>query len=196
MGSPLTLRQIRHSDRHLLWQWRNSERIRSVSFQDGEIPASDHDRWFERTFLEMRDRKIMVQWHDVPVGWFQIESWDEARHKGEWGIALGAPGVTPGLGRMMPILVLGHAFERLGAVLMRGRVLDTNIRMLDVVRRLGLREMEEHEQSPRGDRSTAGIVSFETAIGEWSVIRDRALSQISDELADALAGALAAPVIG
>jgi len=142
MSDSLSLRQVRESDRWTLWEWRNSDRIRRVSTHDMEIPRNSHDAWFSQQLPKMHDRTVIVQWDGSPVGWYQIEKWDALSNSGEWGNALGSTNVPIGLGGMLPILALSHAFERLGAQAMTGRVLELNTNVLSIMRRLRIPKID------------------------------------------------------
>ena len=186
----LTLRQIRPDDRWTLWAWRNSERIRYVSTNDAEIPREDHAAWFERRFPQMRDRTVIVQWDAEPVGWFQLEHFDDATRSGEWGIGLGVVPSTPGLGGALVVLALGHAFERAGATEMTGRVLGVNTNVLAVMRRLGF-TAEKGDSLVRADGSTTDVSVYHVSRDQWPAIRDRGLALLPSALRAEVAAALA-----
>lgn len=168
MAAQLILRQVREADRWTLWEWRNSDRIRRVSVHDENIPRTDHDAWFSKNFPRMHNRTIILEVDGSPVGWYQIEHWDPARRTGEWGIALGNTEVPMGLGGALPLLALSHAFDRLDATQMTGRVLQLNTGMLSIMRRLRIPVIEtidEHLQRENGERT--GIVVYRIERSEW-----------------------------
>jgi len=173
--SQFALRQVRENDKWLLWRWRNSPRIREVSLNNLEIPEAAHDAWFEANYAKMRDRTILVEASGRPVGWFQIEKWDESDRRGEWGIAIGEPESVPlGFGGALPLLALSHAFDRLGATTMTARVLDVNRNVRSMMTRLRV-PVTDHVVDPtreaRGE--PADLTVYEVAPGDWSGIRRR-----------------------
>jgi len=187
----LTLRQVRATDRWTLWEWRNSERIRLVSTNDAEIPRDDHAAWFERKFPEMRDRTVIVQWDSEPVGWFQLEHWDEATRSGEWGVGLGVVPGTPGLGGALVVLALGHAFERADATELTARALGVNANMLTIMRRLGF-TATAGDPLVRADGSTTEVSLYRVTREEWPRIRDRGLGLLPSALRAEVGAALTA----
>ena len=168
MAQHLTLRQVRESDRWILWEWRNTERIRRVSAHDENIPRADHDAWFSKNFTRMHDRTIILEIDGSPVGWYQIEQWDSETRSGEWGIALGETDVPVGLGGALPLLALSHAFDRLEATQMTGRVLQLNKGMVSIMRRLQILIVETSEEQLRreGGECTSMIV-YQIERSDW-----------------------------
>lgn len=196
MGDLLALRQVRESDRWILWEWRNSDRIRSVSTNDEVISRASHDLWFTRQFPSMRDKTIIVEWSDSPVGWYQIEKWDSRARTGEWGIALGETQVPLGLGGMLPILALSHAFERLEAQQMTGRVLEINTNVLSIMRRLKIPLIAVNEKSLiRLDGSSSRMFVFRLERDEWSVVLDAGRALVPSTLRASIDRVLSSPIL-
>lgn len=195
MGS-LVLRQIRDADRWTLWGWRNSERVRRVSLSDGEIARADHDAWFTEHFPGLRNKTIMVEWDGEAVGWFQIEQWDQSIMSGEWGVTLGEPNRAPiGLGGSLPLLALTHAFKRLNASSMTGRVLDANTNMVSIMRRLRvpiIDHIEEPSRLARGD--AAGMTVYRVERSEWPQLLESGLSHVPSGLRSAITATSNQPI--
>jgi hypothetical protein len=192
----LGLRQVREQDRWLLWGWRNSERIRTVSVHDEEIPREKHDAWFTEHLPEMRHKTVIVEWSGVSVGWFQIEHWDASTRSGEWGVALGEQHLAPiGLGGVFPLLALSHAFTRLGAVQMTGRVLDLNKNMLSIMRRLKVPVHDHVEEPARGaGGKDTGMTVYRVEHSDWPLIHDLGFSMVPSSLRAAIAAACSQPL--
>lgn len=191
--SDLTLRQVGDDDRWVLWGWRNSARVRRVSTSDAEITPDEHDAWFTDRLPRMHDHNLVVQWRGTPVGWFQVEGWDPATRTGEWGMGLGEA-ATPGLGGALPVLALGHAFERLHATAMGARVLELNTNVLSIMRRLGIPVTGETPPAARLDGTTAVATTYRVEAAEWPLIRERGLGLLPSALRAAVVQALDSPV--
>jgi len=183
-GSRLVLRQVGEDDRWRLWAWRNSERIRRASTNDGEISRLDHDEWFTRRFPEMKDRTIIVEVDRSPIGWFQIEQWDSALRSGEWGVALGEASPVRGFGRAMPLLVHAHAFDRLHAQSLTGRVFANNARMTRVVTALGIPRapgLDRKVERYSGEVDT--LRGYHIEVDQWAEFWERGLRALIPEVA-------------
>ena len=195
MGSRLTLRQVREEDRWRLWSWRNSERIRRVSTTDAEITQESHDAWFSARLPTMRDRTIIVEIDGEPVGWYQIEHWDTRTRSGEWGVALGVPSPIRGLGRAMPLMAHAHAFCRLEATEITGRVLALNERMMPAMEALGIPRAPELDRAiERAAGETVALLAYRVSSAQWSGVWERALSALTPEV-NALVRRVAASTI-
>jgi len=136
-----------------------------------------------------------VQWNDVAVGWFQIESWDDVARTGEWGVGMGVVPATPGLGGTLPLLALGHAFERLDATMMTGRVLGLNDNMLAIMNRLRIAsEPPVAEPRVRADGSTTTTVRYRVPAEDWAPVRENGLALFPTALRASVVAALASEV--
>jgi RimJ/RimL family protein N-acetyltransferase len=195
MSDALSLRQVRESDRWTLWGWRNSDRIRRVSIHDEEIPRDSHDEWFSQHLPRMRDRTVIVQWDGSPVGWYQIEKWDPQSNSGEWGIALGSTDVPIGLGGMLPILALSHAFERLDAQVMTGRVLELNTNVLSIMRRLRIPRIDlDAVAVTRDDGSSSRTQIFQMDRSDWGTVLEAGRSLVPSALRRSIDLVRSAPI--
>jgi RimJ/RimL family protein N-acetyltransferase len=183
MDSQIVLRQVREEDRWRLWSWRNSERIRRVSTSDVEIPRQSHDAWFSARLPIMRDRTIIVEVDGAPVGWYQIEHWDPQKRSCEWGVAIGEPSPIRGLGRAMPLIAHAHAFGRLGATELTGRVLARNQRMMAAMEALGIpRAPELDREVVRANGETVALLAFKVKAAEWPQVLERAMPSLTAEV--------------
>lgn len=192
----LSLRQVRVDDRWRLWEWRNSERIRLMSMNDAAIPREDHDVWFTERFATMRDRMVIAEWDGQPVGWFQIEKWDDSSRTGEWGNAIGEPDAVPlGLGGALPLLALAHAFGRMQAVRMTGRVLDHNRNMHSIMRRLKMPVLEGQEDKvQRSDGSESSVTAYRVERSSWPRIQSAGFSLLPTSLREQVARCSSEPI--
>jgi len=194
--SALSRRQVRREDRWTLWNWRNSERVRLMSMNDNPIPREDHDSWFTKTFPTMRDRMVIVEWAGRSVGWYQIESWEESSRSGEWGNAIGEPEATPiGLGGGLPLLALSHAFDRMQAVQMIGRVLTLNRNMNAIMRRLKVPVDEDLAAVVRRmDGSESSVTAYRVDRPTWPRIEATGLSLLPSSLRQSFVQCLSEPI--
>jgi len=179
----VTLRQVREEDRWRLWSWRNSERIRRVSTNDAEIPRESHDEWFSRRLPSMRDRTIIVEVDGIPVGWYQIEHWDADTRTGEWGVALGESSPIRGLGRALPLLAHAHAFDRLYATKLTGRVLAQNERMVPVMEALGIpRAVELDSNVNRATGESVLLMAYRVRSPQWPQLWERGTAALTPQV--------------
>ena len=134
----------------------------------------------------MRDRTILVESYGVPVGWFQIENWDDVAKAGSWGIALGDPVRAPaGLGKALPLLVHAHAFDRLDARRLTGRVLAHNAPMRHIMTQLGF-VAASRDETPlaRAVGGTTTTIIYDVTRESWPDIREKGLGYLPFEIRD------------
>jgi RimJ/RimL family protein N-acetyltransferase len=191
----LHLRQVRERDRWQLWEWRNSDRIRAVSTNDKVIGRDAHSKWFDAHFGDMRDRMIIVEWNGLDAGWYQIEGWEPRSRTGGWGYAIGRTNGTTGLGALLPILGLSHAFDRLDAERMSGTVLDTNSNVLSLFSKFGIAISGRSTQPlVRVDGTTTTTTDFRVNRAEWPQIWATSQLILPDRLKLPLLESLAIPI--
>lgn len=177
MSNDLVLRRLREDDRWRLLDWRNQDYVRAVSINSAPIERASHSTWFDRALLNQRELFLIVEWKQRPVGVVRIESWDAEQRLGSWGCHLGELDVPPGLGAALPLLGLGHGFDRLGARKMHAVVLETNTNMLGIHRRLKLEQegrLERHVL--REDGTEVDEIVFGIHENDWPTFKAKAIS--------------------
>ena len=177
MSGDLILRRLREEDRWRLLDWRNQDYVRAVSINSAPIDRELHSTWFDRALVNQRDLILVVEWKQRPVGVVRIESWDAEQRLGAWGCHLGELDVPPGLGAAMPLLGLGHGFDRLGARKMHAVVLETNTNMMGIHRRLKLEQegrLKRHVL--REDETEVDEIVFGIHESEWQAFKAKAIS--------------------
>ena len=194
-GPSLIIRQVRPEDSLPLLRLRNAERARPMFVNDGLVSQEAHEAWFAKSFPTMRDIWLVVEWDARLVARFQIEDWKPDVRKGEYGVAADTENGPLGLGTVLPVLALGHAFLRLGAVEMIGRVLDINTDMNRIMTRLGLSTDPAGTrlvQRPSGE--TLELFEYRIPVDAWEDVRRRGLAMLPRALRMDVERALEAPV--
>lgn len=177
MSGDLVLRRLREEDRWRLLDWRNQDYVRAVSINSAPIGREGHSAWFDRALLNQRDSILIVEWKQRPVGVVRIETWDPQQRLGVWGCHLGELDVPPGLGAALPLLGVGHGFDRLGARKMHAVVLETNSNMLGIHRRLKLEQEGRFKRHVlREDGTEVDEIAFGIHESEWPEFKQKAVS--------------------
>ncbi|MDL2226365.1 hypothetical protein LJB86_01755 [Deltaproteobacteria bacterium OttesenSCG-928-M10] len=111
-------------DQVLIWQWRNSERVRRRMINQEMIEFDAHQRWV--TGLTQRNdcRYFLVHDGPRPIGSLYFTSIDQAEKTAEWGFYLGLNTRT-GFG-LVGFLALEHFFNDWGFAELHSRVLMSN----------------------------------------------------------------------
>lgn len=171
----LAVRPVDESDRWRLLEWRNADRVRSVSIDASVISRDTHSAWFDRLLAERAGEVLIVTWDVVPVGIISLERVDRPQAVCSWGCHLGVTDVPPGVGAVLPVIGLGFGFDGHGMRRMTAQVLGGNRNMLGIHRRLGVPiEGTLRAHVRRDDGTTSDVVLYGVLAAEWPGIRSTA----------------------
>lgn len=138
--SAYSLREIRSSDLDLVLSWRNSPRIRSLSYNDQLIAAADHQKWFEN-LKNSKDRICLIfEINKNPSGVVQFFEISTDERKCKWGFYLGIEDLPRGSGSTMGELALSHLFEKFSVDTINGEALSNNEQSCRFHKKLGFVE--------------------------------------------------------
>lgn len=79
VGDDIGLRRATSDDSRKVWEWRNSEEVRSVSFSESVIPWEVHERWFserladKNTYIYIAHIKSNDKIFDIGVIRFEVK---------------------------------------------------------------------------------------------------------------------------
>ena len=173
----LDVRGPRFDDRDRLLRWRNEERVRQVSVNDGIIGVESHARWFEHVIDGDSGLFLIVEVNEVPMGVVRVDHEPATVEVMSWSCHAGVDGLTPGAGASLPVIALGLGFGQHGARRMVADVLSNNKNMRGVHRRLGLKqEGVRRQQVKRATGAVLDVHEFGVLAKEWPEIYGRALS--------------------
>ncbi len=66
-GDKLTLREARFEDAFLLWEWRNEESVRRVSFDSEPIVFEKHAAWLTRKLADTQSKIYIFECQEKPI---------------------------------------------------------------------------------------------------------------------------------
>ena len=116
------LRDVNICDSELLFNWRNSQEVRSGLFSQEEIEFPAHCNWVESS-IKSFDKKILIfELDGYPCGFAQLDLQPNKTDVYEWGFYK-ASGAVKGTGYRMLCEVLEYAFITLSANRVIGKVL-------------------------------------------------------------------------
>ena len=174
------LRPLEESDLKLILPWRNALTVRKAMFTQHEISWDEHQAWFHR--MQADDTKrwfLYLNDNNEPSGVVYFKDLDAADRSSFWGF-YASPGAIPGTGLRMSLDVLDKAFNELGLEKLNAEVLATNLRSLDMHKKVGFAQegfFREHlcNGEKRVDVIRLGIVS-----SGWPQNRRVLVSRIGD----------------
>ena len=174
------LRPLEESDLKLILPWRNAPTVRQAMFTQHEISWDEHQAWFHR--IQADDNKrwfLYLNDNNEPRGVVYFTDFDAADRSSFWGFYV-SPDAIPGTGLRMSLDALDKAFNELGLEKLNAEVLATNLRSLNMHKKVGFAQeglFLEHfcNGEKRVDVIRLGIVS-----SEWPQNRLVLVSRIGD----------------
>lgn len=145
MAGRVTLRPLRASDLEMTRAWRNRPDVRRWFFDDREVDAEGHRRWFEAYSRRTDDEIYIVEADGVAVGQASIYNIDDATGTAEVGRFVAAPAME-GKGHMSAALeLLIEIARRRRLTRLYLHVKPDNARGVSLYQRLGFRVVEEEQ---------------------------------------------------
>jgi len=132
------LREITLADCWMLYDWRNSDRVRSVMINRDIIERSQHKRWFEGILDSSAHCYYVCQYGDMDVGVINFKLIDKPQEKYDWGFYLGEE-CPKGSGTKMCELALKQA-KILPIRVIATSVQNSNVASIRIHEKLGFTE--------------------------------------------------------
>jgi|SRR4051812_31721678 UDP-4-amino-4,6-dideoxy-N-acetyl-beta-L-altrosamine N-acetyltransferase len=131
------LRGLIESDREIIYQWRNLERIRVNMYNDQPISFKDHCQWFDDVLKNQDCYYRLFIYQNKPLGLVSFKEISHQNHTCTWGFYIGEPKAPKGSGTIMGTLALDYAFYQLNMRKIIGIVLAFNKRSEMFHKKLG-----------------------------------------------------------
>jgi UDP-4-amino-4,6-dideoxy-N-acetyl-beta-L-altrosamine N-acetyltransferase len=124
--SAYSLREIAVHDLPLVLTWRNSPRIRELSYHDQIISSEQHEKWFQSLQSSGDKIGLIFEVDQKPVGVVQFFEISQSEKKCKWGFYLGEENLAQGTGSHMAELALAFAFEKFDVDKICGEAFSSN----------------------------------------------------------------------
>ncbi len=161
------LRSIQKSDSNFILEWRNSERIRSFSYNDQIIEVKEHRKWFE-SVKNSKYRKVLIfEADDEPLGLVQFFDIDLPNRRCKWGFYLGSDNLPKGTGSEMGKLALAYAFDHLGVERIDGEAISHNQGSIKFHQKMGFAQEGIIEKQIYRDERWLDIILFSITRKQW-----------------------------
>ena len=162
------LRPLDLGDLDLIRAWRNSERVRCVSFSTDIIDDQAHSAWFAKISADPdREAWIAVDGDGHPFGFVQF-SGHLADGIVEWGFYVDAT-AGRGLGKRLASLALAYAFGKRSWHRVEGRVRATNEASQGFHLRLGFEQEGRLRQKHITTDGYEDVLIFGILSNDWKV---------------------------
>jgi len=165
------LRPMAERDLPTVWRWRNSERVRAVSFTDHEITWDEHLAWYERSKNDDSTQPMLFECGAKPIGVVNFTRIDRQAGSGVWGFYIGDQNAPKDSASTMGVLALDYAFGELGLRKVVGHSFVSNAASVRYHQRLGFREVEEDPQRFKKGGETLDVMRLELTAERWQGLR-------------------------
>jgi len=123
----VTLRALAAADKDRLLEWRNQPEIARWMYNDHDIVADEHERWFWAALADDTRRYWIIQMDGRPVGLANLYDLAPRQRKTGWAYYLADPAVRgKGVGAYVEFWVIDHVFRDLGLAKLWCEVLVDN----------------------------------------------------------------------
>lgn len=159
----------------LVWQWRNSERVRVNMHNEQVIAWAEHKKWYESLQTDpTRECWIYCQ-HGRPVGVLNFSDMQSANM--QWGCYLGEVNVLPGSGLVLEWAALEYTLTQDNCQTLAAEVLSFNTSALKLHKLFNYEAVGVEKGGSRAG-STFNIHLFSYAKTNWQENRLKILSRL------------------
>ena len=177
------LRPMAETDLRTVLRWRNSARVRAVSFGDHEIAWDEHVAWFARSQADDSASLLIFERSAIPCGVVNFTGIDRDAGSCEWSFYLGDPELPKGTGTVMGFFALERAFAGLDLDRVVARTFLRNQASVRYHDRLGFREIPGGRTYVEKEGAMLEVVSLEILIARWRSLRDSLARDLFSERA-------------
>jgi UDP-4-amino-4,6-dideoxy-N-acetyl-beta-L-altrosamine N-acetyltransferase len=181
-GDAFNLRPIAERDLRTVWRWRNSERVRAVSFTDHEITWEEHLAWYERSKNDDSIQPMLFECGAKPTGVVNFTRIDRQAGSSVWGFHIGDQNPPKGSASAMGFIALDYAFGELDLRKVVGQSFVSNESGLRYHQRLGFREVEEDRPRVKKGGETLDVMRLELTAERWQDLRPSLEQRIFPEV--------------
>lgn len=165
------LRTMAEPDLQTVWTWRNSERVRAVSYTDHEISWEEHLAWYERSRSDESIQPMLFECATKPTGVVNFTRIDRQAGSSVWGFYIADLEAPRGSGSIMGFLALDYAFGDLGLKQVIGESFVSNEASVRYHQRLGFREVEAERRRVEAGGEMQEVMRLKVTAEWWQELR-------------------------
>lgn len=173
------LRSLEKDDLELLFNWRNSERIRASMFSDHIITREEHYSWFS----SLKDKEVVYlifELNNQAVGLSDFTDIDYVNNRCWWGFYLGENNLPRGTGLLMGYWSMEYAFSKIKIRKLCSNVLSKNTVSINYHKKLGFTEEGVFRQHIKKGNQYEDIVYLSQFDFEWQIKRDEIINTLRE----------------
>jgi UDP-4-amino-4,6-dideoxy-N-acetyl-beta-L-altrosamine N-acetyltransferase len=172
---PLNKQQL-----ELVWQWRNSQRIKQNMHNDAPVTWQEHCTWFEKLQTDLSRKFYVFLQNQRPIGVLNFSGLDTPTP--EWGCYLGETNVWPGSGIILEAAALDFASCQSQFSHLLAQVLSFNT-SANKMHKVFEYEQVSTESGGERDGLIFEILHYSYELKQWAKNRDKILSKLPRNIA-------------
>jgi UDP-4-amino-4,6-dideoxy-N-acetyl-beta-L-altrosamine N-acetyltransferase len=173
------LRPLENSDLELILSWRNTLTVRQAMFTQHEISWNEHQAWFRSSQADESKRLFLFLDHEnAPCAVVSFVSIEQVQKLAFWGFYTD-PDAKPGTGMRMSLEALDKAFDDLGLMKLHATVLASNLRSLEMHKKIGFTQEGCFRDHFFDGKSNVDVVRFGILHKKWLLARQDLQDRIS-----------------
>ena len=173
------LRPLQESDLELILPWRNAPTVRQAMFSQHEISLEEHRAWFQRMQADYSKKWFLFFDDDgLPSAVVNFIEINQIQKKAFWGFYT-KPDAKRGAGMRMSLEALDKAFNDLGLEKISAEVLGSNLRSLDMHKKVGFIQEGHFREHFFDGQKSVDVVRFGLLQKEWAQAKINLVGRIS-----------------
>lgn len=167
----MPLRHLTESDLQTMLKWRNAPAVRENMYTKHEISEEEHRDWFARQQKDEHSRWYIYEDEiSKPQGVVYFTQYQPEHRSSFWGFYAGQY-AKPGVGSLMEIAALDHAFSDLKLHKLNCEVISTNIKVVNLHKKFGFQEEGVFRDFKFNGVSFVNVVRLGLLESEWILRR-------------------------
>jgi UDP-4-amino-4,6-dideoxy-N-acetyl-beta-L-altrosamine N-acetyltransferase len=176
---PLNKQQL-----ELVWQWRNSQRIKQNMHNDAPVTWQEHCTWFEKFQADPSRKFYVFLQNQRPIGVLNFSGLNTPTP--EWGCYLGETNVWPGSGIILELAALDYTASHSQFSHLIAQVLSFNT-PANKMHKVFEYEQVNTEIGGERDGLAFDILHYSYELKQWQQNRDKILAKLPKNIAKAAA---------
>jgi UDP-4-amino-4,6-dideoxy-N-acetyl-beta-L-altrosamine N-acetyltransferase len=168
----------------LVWQWRNSPRIKQNMHNSAPLKWQEHCAWFEKLESDTSRQFYVFLQNQRPIGVLNFSGMNTATP--EWGCYLGETNVWPGSGIILELAALDFTANHSQFSHLLAQVLSFNY-AANKMHKVFEYEQVNVEQGGERDGLDFDILHYSYELKQWPQKRDKILAKLPKNIALAAA---------
>lgn len=174
------LRLMNKEDLQLVLSWRNSPEVRKNMYTHHEISWSEHVAWFDSVKDNQKSLWYMyLGIENTPQGVIYFTQYDNQQRNAFWGFYSGSDAPL-GTGIRMEYTALDHAFSQLNLHKLNCEVLESNLKVINMHKKVGFREEGVFRDFHFNGVAFENVIRLGLIEAEWESNRQKLIDRIEN----------------